>query len=54
MSWPDGVEHAAITLWSALFGRFALWTVTFGRQDPEELTAFAHRTVDTILRDASR
>ncbi|MEU9448871.1 TetR/AcrR family transcriptional regulator [Streptomyces sp. NPDC048277] len=52
LSWPDGTENAAITLWSALFGRFALWSQTFGRQDPEELTAFAHRTVDTLLRDA--
>ncbi|QKV94246.1 TetR/AcrR family transcriptional regulator [Streptomyces sp. NA02950] len=50
--WPDGVEHAATTLWSALFGRFALWASTFGQQDPEELTVFAHRTVDTILRGA--
>ncbi|MFG2943541.1 TetR/AcrR family transcriptional regulator [Streptomyces sp. NPDC048282] len=54
LRWSDGVEHAAITLWSALFGRFALWTVTFGRDDPEELTVFAHRAVDMILRDATR
>ncbi|WP_445521227.1 TetR-like C-terminal domain-containing protein [Streptomyces sp. NEAU-174] len=50
--WPDGVEGAATTLWSALLGRFALWSTTFGRQDREELTAFAHRTVDTVLREA--
>ncbi|WP_276616848.1 hypothetical protein [Streptomyces sp. DASNCL29] len=41
-------------LWSALFGRFALWTSSFGRQDARELTTFADRVVDTLLRDAHR
>ncbi|MEU9456714.1 TetR/AcrR family transcriptional regulator [Streptomyces sp. NPDC048277] len=54
LSWDKGTEHAAITLWSALFGRFALWNSTFGRQDPEELTAFARCMVDTVLRDGTR
>jgi len=52
LRWPYGAEHAAIALWSALFGRFALWTATFGQHDPEALTSFAHRMVDTVLRDA--
>ncbi len=54
LRWPDGAEQTAILLWSALFGRFALWTSTFGRHDAQELTTFVDRTVDTLLRDAHR
>lgn len=54
LRWPDGAEQTAILLWSALFGRFALWTSTFGRHDAQELTTFVDRTVDTLLRDAQR
>ncbi|MEU1177998.1 hypothetical protein ABZ464_10160 [Streptomyces sp. NPDC005820] len=38
LRWPDGAESAALLLWSALFGRFALWTSTFERHDQNELT----------------
>ncbi|WP_016907766.1 hypothetical protein [Streptomyces xiaopingdaonensis] len=41
-------------LWSALFGRFALWTSTFGEHDPRTLTDFAETLVDATLRDAHR
>ncbi|MFE9708306.1 TetR/AcrR family transcriptional regulator [Streptomyces sp. NPDC005930] len=54
MSWPDGTEHTALLLWSALFGRFALWSSTFGERDPLELDAFADHMVDTVLRGAQR
>ncbi|GAA3370356.1 hypothetical protein GCM10017744_093780 [Streptomyces antimycoticus] len=54
LRWPDGAEQTAILLWSALFGRFALWTSTFGRHNAQELTTFVDRTVDTLLRDAHR
>ncbi|MEU5924723.1 TetR/AcrR family transcriptional regulator [Streptomyces antimycoticus] len=54
LRWPEGAEQTAILLWSALFGRFALWTSTFGRHDAQELTTFVDRTVDTLLRDAHR
>lgn len=50
--WPDGAEHVTTLLWSALLGRFALWTSTFGNHDPQELAAFADRTVDTVLHSA--
>ncbi|WP_179201563.1 hypothetical protein [Streptomyces caniscabiei] len=46
--------HAALLLWSALFGRFALWTSTFGRHDQSELTVFVDRVVDAVLRDGNR
>ncbi|WP_280892433.1 TetR/AcrR family transcriptional regulator [Streptomyces sp. LBL] len=52
--WPDGAEYATMLLWSALFGRFALWSSTFASHDPQELTAFADRAVDTVLRSAQR
>ena len=52
--WPDGVESAALLLWSALFGRFALWTTTFGQRDQDELTSFVDRVVDAVLRDGNR
>ncbi|MEU1365530.1 TetR/AcrR family transcriptional regulator [Streptomyces sp. NPDC005803] len=52
--WPDGAEHAALVLWSALFGRFALWSSTFGDHDTQELSDFAERLVDTVLRSAHR
>ncbi|MCQ8187202.1 TetR/AcrR family transcriptional regulator [Streptomyces rugosispiralis] len=51
---PDGTEQTAMLLWSALFGRFALWTSSFGRQDAQELATFVDRVVDTLLRDAHR
>ncbi len=54
LRWPDGAESAALLLWSALFGRFALWTSTFGRRDQNELTLFVDRVVDTVLRDGNR
>lgn len=54
MHWPDGTEETATVLWSALFGRFALWTSTFGEHDPRKLTDFADRVVDATLRDARR
>lgn len=54
LHWPDGPEHVAMYLWSALFGRFALWASTFGQDDPETLYTFAHRTIDALLRDATR
>jgi AcrR family transcriptional regulator len=54
LHWPDGAEHTALLLWSALFGRFVLWTSTFGQHDPQDLTDFADRIVDTVLRDAHR
>lgn len=53
--WPNGTEETVMILWSALFGRFALWTSTFGRQhDPQVLTDFADRIVDATLRDLCR
>ena len=54
LRWPDGAESAALLLWSALFGRFALWTSTFGRHDQSELTVFVDRVVDAVLRDGNR
>ncbi|MFF7654780.1 TetR/AcrR family transcriptional regulator [Streptomyces sp. NPDC007983] len=54
LDWPDGAEQTAIHLWSALFGRFALWTSTFERHDARDLTVFVDRIVDTLLRDARR
>ncbi|MFJ7996530.1 TetR/AcrR family transcriptional regulator [Streptomyces sp. NPDC096310] len=54
LSWPDGSEGVAMILWSALFGRFALWTSTFGHHDEEELTSFVDRIVGAVLRDAHR
>ncbi|MET7841354.1 TetR/AcrR family transcriptional regulator [Streptomyces sp. NPDC005356] len=54
LSWPDDAESVAMLLWSALFGRFALWTSTFGRHDEEEITTFVDRIVDAVLRDGNR
>nr|WP_256252300.1 TetR/AcrR family transcriptional regulator [Streptomyces sp. yr375] len=54
LRWPDGPEYTAMHLWAALFGRFALWAATFGQDDPETLHTFAHRTIDALLRDATR
>ncbi|WP_425826698.1 TetR/AcrR family transcriptional regulator [Streptomyces fractus] len=54
LRWPGGAEEVAMILWSGLFGRFALWTTTFGRHDDQDLTAFVDRLVDVILRDADR
>ncbi|MGW2381258.1 TetR/AcrR family transcriptional regulator [Streptomyces sp. NPDC001658] len=53
LRWPDGAEETAMRLWSALFGRFALWAGSFGERRPEALAAFADRTVDALLRDAA-
>jgi len=53
LRWPDGAEETAMRLWSALFGRFALWAGSFGEHRPEALTDFADRTVDALLRDAA-
>lgn len=54
LCWPNGAEEPAMILWSALFGRFALWTSTFGEHDPRMLTGFAESLVDATLRDAHR
>ncbi|MFI6792032.1 TetR/AcrR family transcriptional regulator [Nonomuraea sp. NPDC050383] len=52
LHWPDGAEHTAMLIWSAIFGRFALWTSAFGQHDPQALTNFVDRVVSTVLRDA--
>ncbi|WP_275562287.1 TetR/AcrR family transcriptional regulator [Streptomyces sp. 5-6(2022)] len=54
LRWPDGAEQTAMVLWSALFGRFVLWSSTFERHDARELTTFVDRVVGTLLRDARR
>lgn len=54
LRWPHGAEGAAMLMWSALFGRFALWTSTFGQTDPQTLIDFANSLADSILRDARR
>ncbi|GAQ54578.1 TetR/AcrR family transcriptional regulator [Streptomyces sp. LBUM 1476] len=54
LHWPDGAEQAALHLWSALFGRFALWASPFTRHEPKDLTSFADLAVDMVLRDARR
>ncbi|MEU1370921.1 hypothetical protein ABZ454_32965 [Streptomyces sp. NPDC005803] len=41
-------------LWSALLGRFALYSSTFGRHDEEEITAFVDSSVDAVLRAGNR
>lgn len=54
LRWPDGAEKTATLLWSALFGRFALWSSTFDPREPGELSTFCDQVVDTVLRDAHR
>nr|WP_234341755.1 TetR/AcrR family transcriptional regulator [Streptomyces sp. NRRL S-646] len=54
LRWPDGTEETAMRLWSALFGRFALWAGSFGERRPDALNDFVNRTVDALLRDARR
>ena len=48
---PGGAEMAAISLWSALLGRFALWSTTFGHTDPASMRAFTDHTIDRILTE---
>ena len=46
---PEEVEHVARHLWSALLGRFALWSTTFGRDGTADPAEFTDYLVDRIL-----
>jgi AcrR family transcriptional regulator len=46
---PEDAEQAALHLWSALLGRFALWSTTFGRDDTADPAEFTDYLIDLIL-----
>lgn len=48
---PEEAEQVALHLWSGLFGRFALWSTTFGRDATADPAAFTDYLVDRILVD---
>ncbi|MET0698064.1 MAG: TetR/AcrR family transcriptional regulator [Mycobacterium sp.] len=48
-SWPSGAEVAAQDLWSALLGRFVLWSTTFARDTETDIAIFADHVVDRQL-----
>lgn len=47
-AWPAGAERTAEQLWSALLGRFALWSTTFGQTDFDSLREFTDHLLDRI------
>ena len=48
-AWPEGAEQVALHLWSALLGRFALWSTTFGPEDTADPTEFTDYLLDQSL-----
>lgn len=48
-AWPQGAEQVAVHLWSALLGRFALWSTTFGPDDTADPVEFTDYLLDQIL-----
>jgi AcrR family transcriptional regulator len=49
LAWPEGAEQVAVHLWSALLGRFALWSTTFGPNDTADPTEFTNYLLDQVL-----
>jgi AcrR family transcriptional regulator len=53
-AWPSGAEVAAQDLWSALLGRFVLWSTTFASDTETSMTEFADHVVDRQLIELER
>jgi AcrR family transcriptional regulator len=51
--WPHGPEIAAQHLWSALLGRFSLWSTTFASDTTTSLTEYANYLVDELVAQAT-
>lgn len=53
-AWPLGAEVAAQDLWSALLGRFVLWSTTFASDTESSMGDFADHVVDRQLLELKR